>query len=153
MSFSIHSVAGPSGVCVCQVSGEQLFDYHCSMENEHPGSLTSYFKGDFEGELFHFNLMDHRTVLLVFLCFLLVSVRSEVQKDFSPECREFMYMGTPPRGLENRSLKKICQRYNGKPRYVTLYDVVDHIRCILRTLSSAPTASRRLTFLGCSSLR
>lgn len=70
--------------------------------------------------------MDHRTVLLVFLCFL-VTVRSEVQKDFSPECREFMYMGTAPRGLENRSLKKICQRYNGKPRYVTLYDVVDHI--------------------------
>ncbi|XP_026114724.1 endonuclease domain-containing 1 protein [Carassius auratus] len=71
--------------------------------------------------------MDHQTVLLAFLCFLLVTVRSEVQNDFSPECREFMYMGTPPRGLENRSLKKICQRYNGKPRYVSLYDVVDHI--------------------------
>ncbi|XP_048034020.1 endonuclease domain-containing 1 protein [Megalobrama amblycephala] len=77
--------------------------------------------------VFLFNVMDHRTVFQVFLYFLLVTVRSEVQKDFSEECREFMYMGTPPRGLENRSLKKICQRYNGKPRYVTLYDVVDHI--------------------------
>lgn len=108
---------------VRQVSGEQLFDYHW-MKNEHPGTLS---KELFKGELFHFNIMDRRTVLLVFFCFLLITVRSEVQNDFSPECREFMYMGTPPRGLENRSLKKICQRYNGKPRYVTLYDVVDHI--------------------------
>lgn len=71
--------------------------------------------------------MDPRAVLLVFFCFPFVNVRSEVQKDFSEECRKFMYMGTPPRGLESRYLKKICQRYNGKPRYVTLYDVVDHI--------------------------
>ncbi|XP_030648953.1 endonuclease domain-containing 1 protein [Chanos chanos] len=66
-------------------------------------------------------------VLQVFTCFLLAAVWAEVQESFSPECREFLYMGTPPRGLEHPSLKKICQRYNGKARYVTLYDVVDHI--------------------------
>ncbi|KAI7793282.1 hypothetical protein IRJ41_010716 [Triplophysa rosa] len=71
--------------------------------------------------------MGPRTVLQMLVCCLLGTVRSEVQKDFSPECREFLFTGKAPRGLENRSLKKICQRYNGKARYVTLYDVVDHI--------------------------
>lgn len=64
---------------------------------------------------------------VVACCLLVISVRSEVQKDFSPECREFLYTGKAPLGLENRSLKKVCQRYNGKARYVTLYDVVDHV--------------------------
>ncbi|XP_063058541.1 endonuclease domain-containing 1 protein [Engraulis encrasicolus] len=53
--------------------------------------------------------------------------RADVQEDFSPECREFLFMGTPPRGLEGKTLKKICQRYNGHARYVTLYDVENHI--------------------------
>ncbi|KAL7846330.1 hypothetical protein SRHO_G00213100 [Serrasalmus rhombeus] len=67
-------------------------------------------------------------LLQALACLLLAAgVRAEVQADFSPECRLFMYMGTPPRGLEDHGLKKICQRYNGKPRYVTLYDVADHI--------------------------
>uniref|UniRef100_A0A4W5LWD4 Uncharacterized protein n=1 Tax=Hucho hucho TaxID=62062 RepID=A0A4W5LWD4_9TELE len=48
-------------------------------------------------------------------------------ENYSPACREFMYMGTPPLGLEGKALKKICQRYNGKPRFVTLYDTFDHI--------------------------
>ncbi|GAA6229211.1 endonuclease domain-containing 1 protein-like [Lates japonicus] len=64
--------------------------------------------------------------------FLLVSlitsvVRGRVEKVLSPECREFLYMGTPPTGLENPSLQFICQIYNKKPRYVTLYNTVDHI--------------------------
>ncbi|KAG5284842.1 hypothetical protein AALO_G00031100 [Alosa alosa] len=54
-------------------------------------------------------------------------VLAEVQENFSPECREFLFMGTPPRGLEGPTLKKICQWYNGKARYITLYDVVNHI--------------------------
>ncbi|XP_062342144.1 endonuclease domain-containing 1 protein-like [Osmerus eperlanus] len=57
----------------------------------------------------------------------LVTVQAEVQAHFSPECKEFMYMGTPPLGLQDQSLKKICQRYNGKPRFATLYDTFDHI--------------------------
>ncbi|CAB1316159.1 unnamed protein product [Coregonus sp. 'balchen'] len=57
----------------------------------------------------------------------LVMVEAEVQENYSPACREFMYMGTPPLGLEDKGLKKICQSYNGKPRFVTLYDTFDHI--------------------------
>ena len=64
---------------------------------------------------------------MILACLTTVMVQAEVQEDFSPECREFLFMGTPPRGLEGNTLKRICQRYNGKARYVTLYDVVNHI--------------------------
>lgn len=50
-----------------------------------------------------------------------------VEKELSPECREFLYMGTLPVGLEDHSLRKICQHYNKKPRYVTLYNTIDHV--------------------------
>ncbi|KAI3376560.1 hypothetical protein L3Q82_017013 [Scortum barcoo] len=53
--------------------------------------------------------------------------KGRVEKELSPECREFLHMGTPPTGLEHHSLQFICQRYNKKPRYVTLYNTVDHI--------------------------
>ncbi|XP_058502106.1 endonuclease domain-containing 1 protein-like [Solea solea] len=62
-----------------------------------------------------------------FICLLVVSVGAEVQEDISPGCKEFLYMGTLPRGLEEKSLKKICQFYEGKPRFVTLYDTFSHI--------------------------
>ncbi|XP_010746584.3 endonuclease domain-containing 1 protein [Larimichthys crocea] len=66
------------------------------------------------------------------MAFLLVSiitsaVRGKVEQELSPECREFLYMETPPSGLEHHSLQFICQRYNKKARYVTLYNTVDHI--------------------------
>lgn len=71
--------------------------------------------------------MAARALLLQLLSCSLLAARAEVQGDFSPDCRQFLFMGTPPRGLEDQSLKKICQRFNGRPRYVTLYDVMDHI--------------------------
>ncbi|KAJ8356800.1 hypothetical protein SKAU_G00195940 [Synaphobranchus kaupii] len=37
-------------------------------------------------------------------------------------CKDSLYMGTPPRGFIDFRLKKICQRYADRPRYVTLYD-------------------------------
>ncbi|XP_037539666.1 endonuclease domain-containing 1 protein-like [Nematolebias whitei] len=52
---------------------------------------------------------------------------AEVQETISPECKQFLYMGTPPRGLEEQPLKKICQFYAGKPRFVTLYDTINHV--------------------------
>ncbi|XP_029379431.1 endonuclease domain-containing 1 protein-like [Echeneis naucrates] len=52
---------------------------------------------------------------------------AEVQESFSPECKQFLYMGTVPRGLEEHHFKKICHFYNGKPRFVTLYDIFSHI--------------------------
>ncbi|XP_036452934.1 endonuclease domain-containing 1 protein-like [Colossoma macropomum] len=54
-------------------------------------------------------------------------VKATVEQTLSPECREFLYMGTAPVGLEDHSLLKICQRYNSKPRYVTLYNTKDHV--------------------------
>lgn len=67
--------------------------------------------------------------LTVFLLvYILTSVgRARVEKELSPECRQFLYMGTPPTGLQHDSLQFICQLYNKKPRYVTLYSTRDHI--------------------------
>uniref|UniRef100_G3NI86 Zgc:172339 n=1 Tax=Gasterosteus aculeatus TaxID=69293 RepID=G3NI86_GASAC len=52
---------------------------------------------------------------------------AEVQEKLSPECKKFLYMGTLPRGLEEQPFKKICQFYEGHPRFVTLYDTANHI--------------------------
>ncbi|XP_012705747.2 endonuclease domain-containing 1 protein-like [Fundulus heteroclitus] len=61
------------------------------------------------------------------LASLSTAVRGRVEEELSPECRAFLYMGTPPTGLEHHSVKYICQFYNKKPRYVTLYSTEDHI--------------------------
>ncbi|KAF3697603.1 Endonuclease domain-containing 1 protein [Channa argus] len=67
-----------------------------------------------------------RTVFLL-VNILTLMVKGRVEKELSAECRQFLYMGIPPTGLEQDSLRFICQRYNKKPRYVTLYNPVDHI--------------------------
>lgn len=54
-------------------------------------------------------------------------VGGEVQESLSSECKQFLYMGTLLRGLQEQSFKKICQFYGGKPRFVTLYDTFNHI--------------------------
>ncbi|XP_075945551.1 endonuclease domain-containing 1 protein-like [Anarhichas minor] len=56
-----------------------------------------------------------------------VMAAAEVQEKLSPECKQFLYMGTLPRGLEEQPFKKICQFYEGNPRFVTLYDTINHI--------------------------
>ncbi|XP_024866768.1 endonuclease domain-containing 1 protein-like isoform X2 [Kryptolebias marmoratus] len=62
------------------------------------------------------------------VCFLIIVMAgAEVLETISPECKQFFYMGTPPRGLEEQPLKKICQFYSSKPRFVTLYDTISHI--------------------------
>ncbi|KAJ8275424.1 hypothetical protein COCON_G00071760 [Conger conger] len=47
-----------------------------------------------------------------------------VVEDFNhvERCKDSLYMGTPPRGFIDYRLKRICQRYADRPRYVTLYD-------------------------------
>ncbi|KAM8892518.1 endonuclease domain-containing 1 protein-like [Spinachia spinachia] len=52
---------------------------------------------------------------------------AEVQEKLSPQCKQFLYEGTLPRGLEEQPFKKICQFYGGRPRFVTLYDTANHI--------------------------
>ena len=63
------------------------------------------------------------SIPLVFALFLPLMSATVVQ-DFNhvERCKDSLYMGTPPRGIIDTRLKKICQRYADKPRYVTLYD-------------------------------
>ena len=68
-------------------------------------------------------------ILSVLTCVLLQGAHAGVVGDFNhgERCKDSLYMGTPPRGYLSTSLKKICQRYEDKPRYVTLYDPQRHI--------------------------
>ena len=55
---------------------------------------------------------------------LLQGIQAGVVGDFNhvERCKDYLYMGTPPRGYFSNSFKKVCQRYEDKPRYITLYD-------------------------------
>lgn len=67
---------------------------------------------------------------MVFLmCGLLEVSQAGVVGDFNhaERCKDSLFMGTPPRGYLSNSFKKICQRYEDKPRYVTLYDSHKHV--------------------------
>lgn len=62
-------------------------------------------------------------------CLLLQGVQAGVVEDFNhaERCKDSLYMGTPPRGYLSNSYKKICQRYEDKPRYITMYNPQKHI--------------------------
>ncbi|XP_040039038.2 endonuclease domain-containing 1 protein [Gasterosteus aculeatus] len=68
-------------------------------------------------------------VVAALTCALLQGARAGVVEDFNHQerCKDFLYMGTPPRGYLGNSFTKICQRYEEKPRYVTVYDPRKHI--------------------------
>lgn len=68
-------------------------------------------------------------VVTVLMCVLLQGSQAGVVGDFNHEerCKDFLFMGTPPRGYLSNSFKKICQRYEDKPRYVTMYDPHKHV--------------------------
>ena len=68
-------------------------------------------------------------VVVALTCALLQGAQAGVVGDFNhvERCKDSLYMGTPPRGYLSNSLTKICQRYEDKPRYVTLYDPRRHI--------------------------
>ena len=61
-------------------------------------------------------------------------------------CKDSLYMGTPPRGLMESHLKKICQRYGERPRYVTLYDTVKRIPVYSAYTFKKTEADRRVDF-------
>lgn len=69
------------------------------------------------------------TVISVLVCVLLHGAQAGVVADFNhaERCKDSLYMGTPPRGYLSNSYKKICQRYEDKPHYATLYDPRKHI--------------------------
>lgn len=65
----------------------------------------------------------------ILLMFLILRSQASVVDDFSQvqRCKDFLYLGTPPRGYLSTSLKKICQRYVDQPRFITFYDPKKHI--------------------------
>lgn len=81
-----------------------------------------------EEETLHvFMMFLDRTAQTLTCLLLIVIAGAEVQEILSPDCKQFLYMGTLPRGLEEKPFKKICQFYMGSPRFVTLYDTFNHI--------------------------
>lgn len=68
-------------------------------------------------------------VVTVLTSVLLQGAQAGVVGDFNhvERCKDSLYMGTLPRGYLSNSFKKICQRYEEKPCYVTLYDPHKHI--------------------------
>lgn len=90
-------------------------------------SGTHTVRQSFRGHTAPSAMVFHRTDQ-VFACLLVAMMAgAEVQDEFSPECKQFLYLGTKPRGLEDQPFKKICQFYDGKPRFVTLYDAFNHV--------------------------
>lgn len=63
-------------------------------------------------------------VFALLIAYFLPLLSASVVLDFNhiERCKDSLYMGTPPRGIIETGLKKICQRYADKPRFVTLYD-------------------------------
>lgn len=64
--------------------------------------------------------------------FLLVSIltlatRARVEKELSSECQEFLYSRMLPKGFTDKNFHFICQSYDKKARYVTLYNTKDRI--------------------------
>lgn len=68
-------------------------------------------------------------LLTILSCVVLQGVQTGVVGDFNhvERCKDSLFMGTPPRGYFIKAFKKICQRYEDQPRYVTLYDTRRHI--------------------------
>uniref|UniRef100_A0A3B4AAA9 Uncharacterized protein n=1 Tax=Periophthalmus magnuspinnatus TaxID=409849 RepID=A0A3B4AAA9_9GOBI len=66
-------------------------------------------------------VLDWTTVIFIVLPNISM-LWGKVSKDLPPECRQFYYLGVPPRGLEHPSQCFICQHYNKRARYVTLYN-------------------------------
>ncbi|CAL8359202.1 unnamed protein product [Lota lota] len=62
-------------------------------------------------------------VLLVWVAM----TQADLQEKLFPACRKFLYMSTLPQGLQGPPLELICQYYNGKARFVTLYDTLHRI--------------------------
>uniref|UniRef100_A0A8C9XQR3 DNA/RNA non-specific endonuclease/pyrophosphatase/phosphodiesterase domain-containing protein n=1 Tax=Sander lucioperca TaxID=283035 RepID=A0A8C9XQR3_SANLU len=76
-----------------------------------------------EKTFFTMSMLTPLVFVPVLACFLPLMSATVVQ-DFNhiERCKDSLYMGTPPRGFTDTKLKRICQRYADRPRYVTLYD-------------------------------
>lgn len=91
-------------------------------------TVGRHFKGiKYAVETYCSVMVFYRTDQTLICLLITVMAGAEVQEILSPDCKQFLYMGTLPRGLEEKPFKKICQFYEGHPRFVTLYDTFNHI--------------------------
>lgn len=69
------------------------------------------------------------SLLQALLMCLILKSQAAVVEDFNhvDRCKDFLYMGTPPRAYLSSSLQKICQQYMDKPRFISFYDPQKHI--------------------------
>lgn len=69
------------------------------------------------------------SLLQALLMCLILKLQAAVVEDFNhvDRCKDFLYMGTPPRAYLSSSLQKICQQYMDKPRFISFYDPQKHI--------------------------
>lgn len=58
---------------------------------------------------------------------LTLAVEARVEKELSSECQDFLYYRMLPKGYQDEDHHFICQSYNKKARYITLYNTEDHI--------------------------
>ncbi|XP_056237982.1 endonuclease domain-containing 1 protein-like [Seriola aureovittata] len=68
-------------------------------------------------------------------------VLGEVVNDFS-NCKQFFYMDTPPTGITGNDYQPICQRYNNKYRFATLYDRARRSALYSAYILSSPDGGR-----------
>lgn len=85
---------------------------------------------------------------LLALCYGASLSVAAVVSDFNQveRCKDSLYMGTPPRGIVSTHLKRICQHYADRPRYVTLYDPQKRIPIYSAYTFKKTEASRRVDF-------
>ncbi|KAG9346616.1 hypothetical protein JZ751_006927 [Albula glossodonta] len=66
------------------------------------------------------------TFLFILLLYCIPLALASVDASFR-DCNHFLYKKIPPMGIPSGALKKICQRYEDTPRYITLYDPTKRI--------------------------
>lgn len=94
------------------------------------------------------HVSGHLAVFALALIHFVLHTSSTVVQDFNhiERCKDSLYMGTPPHGIIETRLKKICQRYADKPRFVTLYDPLKRIPVYSAYTFKKTEADRRVDY-------
>ncbi|KAG7262324.1 hypothetical protein CRUP_036511 [Coryphaenoides rupestris] len=71
--------------------------------------------------------VDHTLFKIIGLLFVAATTptHADCQENLIEACQQFVYMNRLPQGLQGPPFQCICQRYNGKARFVTLYDTLN----------------------------
>jgi len=71
--------------------------------------------------------VDHTLFKIIGLLFVVATAptQADFQENLAEACQPFVYMNRLPQGLQGPGFQCICQQYNGKARFVTLYDTLN----------------------------